>query len=345
MDGKKKLTVFTPTYNRAHLLKRVYDSLVWQKSDDFIWLIIDDGSTDGSGVLCDRISEKYDNVRVIHKCNEGLGFARNTGIKNAKGSYITFIDSDDLVSHDYLKKMMGVVNENNYDVLYSENWINFKDIKEVNNYRNCDSLAVKDYHQKDVRFLQKKIIWHNDTETGFPRPSACLAFYKLETLKIHDLEFVSERQFIGEDLWFNLDFVGVSQKVGVVNCRGYFYRYNEASLSRSYRSERFNLLVESGEQLMKKCISLGLSDYQGTVFLNCWPTLEKSINQEIRNGSKHLIPTLNDIRNNQFIVKMMNDDETIHNLSGFHHLLFILFKNKCFSSIIVLLKIYNIIFH
>ena len=79
------LTVFTPAYNRAHTLPRTYESLQKQSCKDFVWLIVDDGSKDNSGCLCDEFTQQDSKIHVIHKQNAGQGLARNDGLNIAKG--------------------------------------------------------------------------------------------------------------------------------------------------------------------------------------------------------------------------------------------------------------------
>ena len=89
----KSLTIFTPTYNRLNTLGRTYNSLVQQTCHDFIWLVIDDGSTDGCGELCDHYAALDPRIKVIHQKNRGLSGARNAGLDVCKGDFIAFLDA------------------------------------------------------------------------------------------------------------------------------------------------------------------------------------------------------------------------------------------------------------
>ena len=96
------ISVVVPVYNVEKFLDRCMANLLSQTYKDYEILLIDDGSKDSSGALCDRYAAICDNVRVFHKDNGGLGSARNYGIKHAKGNYVCFIDSDDQVTKEYL---------------------------------------------------------------------------------------------------------------------------------------------------------------------------------------------------------------------------------------------------
>ena len=100
-----EISVIVPVYNVERYLRQCMDSLVNQTYTDFEIILVNDGSTDSSGVLCEEWAKKDGRIHVVHKKNEGLGFARNTGIEHAKGKYITFVDSDDYVSLDMLQTL------------------------------------------------------------------------------------------------------------------------------------------------------------------------------------------------------------------------------------------------
>lgn len=110
------ISVLVPVYNVEKTLDRCIQSILNQTFKDFEIILVNDGSTDNSGKLCDDYSEKYDNIRVIHKPNEGLGPTRNVGIKEAKGEFIYHCDSDDWIKEDLLEKVYAKITETNSDV-------------------------------------------------------------------------------------------------------------------------------------------------------------------------------------------------------------------------------------
>lgn len=96
------ISVIVPVYNADRTLRRCVDSILAQNHSEFECLLIDDGSTDGSGDICDHYADLDARVRVIHRANGGISSVRNLGIREAKAEYITFIDSDDYVGHSFL---------------------------------------------------------------------------------------------------------------------------------------------------------------------------------------------------------------------------------------------------
>ena len=99
------ISVVIPIYNSALFLRRCIDSILGQTLQDMEIVLVDDGSTDDSGVLCDEYAEKYQNIKVYHKQNEGASQARKYGLSKAQGEYVTFVDSDDIVEDDYLERL------------------------------------------------------------------------------------------------------------------------------------------------------------------------------------------------------------------------------------------------
>lgn len=110
------ITVIVPVYNVQKYLERCVKSLLKQKYKDLEIILVDDGSTDLSGKMCDEYAERYSQIRVIHKENGGLSSARNAGIEQAKGEFLSFIDSDDWVSEEYFSYLYTLMQQNEADI-------------------------------------------------------------------------------------------------------------------------------------------------------------------------------------------------------------------------------------
>ena len=109
------ISIIVPVYNVEKYLCKCLDSLLHQIYQDFEVLMVDDGSQDSSGKICDKYAENYSHFQVIHKKNTGLGMARNTGMEYATGEYILFIDSDDYLDDDFLVKIYDTLKSNYCD--------------------------------------------------------------------------------------------------------------------------------------------------------------------------------------------------------------------------------------
>lgn len=112
-----KISVIVPVYNTRDCLKRCVDSILNQTYQNLEVLLVDDGSTDGSGQLCDAFVKQDNRVRVYHKENGGASSARNLGMQNAIGDYISFIDSDDYIDSDVYQMMIELIQEKDLPIV------------------------------------------------------------------------------------------------------------------------------------------------------------------------------------------------------------------------------------
>lgn len=114
---RMKISVIVPVYNTLEYLERCVDSIRHQTYGNLEIILVDDGSTDGTGELCDRLAAKDRRIRVYHKENGGASSARNFGIWNAIGDYIGFVDSDDYIDEDMYQSMARAALENDYSIV------------------------------------------------------------------------------------------------------------------------------------------------------------------------------------------------------------------------------------
>ena len=105
------VSIIVPVYNTEPFLSRCLDSILCQSFTDFELLLIDDGSTDGSGAICDDYAERDSRIRVFHKENGGVSSARNLGIDNSKGEWLYFADSDDELLPNGLQTLVNCIDE------------------------------------------------------------------------------------------------------------------------------------------------------------------------------------------------------------------------------------------
>ncbi len=111
------ISIIVPVYNVENYIRECIDSILAQTMRSFELILVDDGSKDASGRICDEYADADDRIRVIHKENGGLSSARNMGLDEAKGEYICFVDSDDAVRADYLEKLYGAIERDRSDLI------------------------------------------------------------------------------------------------------------------------------------------------------------------------------------------------------------------------------------
>ncbi len=147
-----ELSIIIPVYNVAIWLPQTVDNVLAQTFRDFELILVDDGATDGSAEICDSYAQRDSRVRVIHQKNAGVSAARNVGVAHAKGQYIGFIDSDDIVEMDMYQVLMGWAERYDADVVQCEHDRNDR----LNNAPRSDEARVMDGPTFVRRIFTKK---------------------------------------------------------------------------------------------------------------------------------------------------------------------------------------------
>lgn len=238
------VSIIVPVYNCIASLVWCVHSILHQTYTDYELFLVDDGSTDGSGKLCDRFAAEDDRIRVIHKPNGGVSSARNAGIDAATGGYITFCDSDDYLEPDYLETLVQTA-KSNPDCGHI--WCCFQTVtgyqKEnaAPNYTSTKSLlcyTLQDYMSLHEMWLDAEP-WNKLYRTDI-----------VQTAKVRFPEDLS----LGEDWLFNLAYIDASanEKIVVVTEPLYNYiRGNDESLDSKYRKD----LLDIYRRLNDTCLS------------------------------------------------------------------------------------------
>lgn len=132
------ISVIVPVYNSERTLHRCVDSILSQTFSDFELILVDDGSSDSSGCICDNYARKDKRVRVFHKMNGGVSSARNLGLDNAIGKWVTFCDSDDYVEDDWLGIFMRCCSHDKCLIMQSVNFVGNVPVKNNSDVDNCN---------------------------------------------------------------------------------------------------------------------------------------------------------------------------------------------------------------
>lgn len=244
-----KVSVIVPVYNVEKYLDRCVTSIVGQTLKDIEVILVDDASPDNSPAICDSWAVRDERIKVVHKQNEGLGLTRNAGMGIAQGEYVAFVDSDDFVEPDMYERLYAECKKNNLDCIYSE--FNVDDYPGFRVVTKPEKLYVG---AEEIEQLRLDIVGAEPSYISGVKYhcSSCKGLYKLDVIKNNGLRFHSERQYISEDMLFNLDFLYHSQRVKVVPWQFYHYCLNGASLTHSYRPDRWEKQVLMLEVLNDK---------------------------------------------------------------------------------------------
>lgn len=214
MQGEQPLiSIVIPVYNVEEYLVRCLESVIKQTYTNLEIIVVDDGSTDNSGRICDEYKEKDERIKVIHKLNGGLSDARNFGINVTRGEYIAFIDSDDWVSLDYINCLYSIIEKDDYDIAI------------------CDFIRRKGKDKVNKRSREKLEIYCNKEairELLYQRisSSAWAKLFKRDLWK--DIQFEVGKLY--EDVIPIYLIFQQSKKIIKTNQCSYYYFYREGSI-------------------------------------------------------------------------------------------------------------------
>lgn len=248
-----EISIIVPVYNVEKYLENCIESILNQTFKDFELILVDDGSTDNSGKICDIYEKKDSRIKVIHKNNGGLSSARNAGLDIACGKYVGFIDSDDSIHprmyeilYDLIKKYESDISCCNYKKIYDI----FKD-----EYENVNSLEV--IEMSNIEAIKNLY----DKEIGVKLVIACNKLYRKNLFdnirykvgRLHEDEFMAHR------ILYN------SKKITYVDNELYYYLQREGSIMSqiSYKRKVDTLLSKSDR--MRFCNKVGLTSMSDNI--------------------------------------------------------------------------------
>ena len=245
------ISIVVPVYNVEKYIKKCVNSIMKQTYHNLEILLINDGSTDNSGEICQDLQKKDNRIKVFNKENEGLGYTRNYGIEKAKGKYISFIDSDDFIKDNYIELLYNSMKNNNVDIVYcghnkyyDENHV----YEELNYYKN-EYIKKEDIFRKII--IEMIGSMPNIREDKRVSMSACEAMYSLELIKNKKIKFESERKYISEDLIFQIEILNEVKSVYFLDSNLYFYRVNNnQSLTHKFDIDNVNKNIIMCEKII-----------------------------------------------------------------------------------------------
>ncbi len=216
-----KISIIVPVYNVEKYLCRCVDSILTQELKPIQIILVDDGSTDSSGEICDTYAKAHSNIKVIHQKNSGLSAARNTGLLNSNGEYILFVDSDDYISADACTSLYECALKYKCDIVAA-------DVIGVTNTESSTELCRK--LPANTVFTGKEFLYIS-LKAGtcvFPAP---FAMYKRELLFDNNLMF-KVGIYHEDELWTPQAFINASSVVYLPKSF-YLYYHHDGSISRS----------------------------------------------------------------------------------------------------------------
>lgn len=238
---KPYFSIIVPVYNVEKQLDYCVKSLLNQTLSDYEVLLIDDGSKDKSGELCDKYAEKYETIKCFHKVNGGLSDARNYGIERAEGKYLLFIDSDDVLDKNFCKVLYDAHEKYDADIVST-------DIIPFYTYPELNDLLEKEYVYKERVFSENEII----KEYYSPYDKTCI--YHGLCMKSYKRELFTELRFdkgrLHEDLFITYKLLDMCNKFVYIDLPYYYYYQNTTSITHNYKVKNYEDEMTAIEQML-----------------------------------------------------------------------------------------------
>ena len=258
-----EVSIIVPVYNSGKYISRCIDSIVSQTFTNFECILIDDGSTDNSLLICERYHQSDVRIVVIHQDNSGLSATRNKGTELARGKYLCYVDSDDYIQNNMCEILIDAVHRSEADVVccgYAENNKLRTLCEDDFIFTNCSIIEIVHYLEMRQAF---GVVWNK--------------LYKKSILDIHSIKFPLGAKF-GEDMIFNLQYFKHIKKAYISS--NYIYNYlhdNKNSLAKEkvtlaechFRFENVSNLFMQVDNNMKSlfCAELLAKDFKYTIAL------------------------------------------------------------------------------
>ena len=247
-----KVSVIIPVYNVERYLNKCVQSIVDQTLDSLEIILVDDESPDACPQMCEEWAKKDNRIKVIHKKNGGLGFARNSGLELATGEYVTFCDSDDWIEPEAYQTTYEKCKEKDLDICW------FQPRRVTTDGVFLPLSPKKECYFMDeaqMRRFRKEVIGRNpeDAQSRTRGMSSCMALFRRSVFQTSGVRFPSEREVASEDLMFLVRFLPHVEKVGILPHVFYNYLINPKSISTNYSEAKHTRLLNLLAELKSFC--------------------------------------------------------------------------------------------
>lgn len=221
------ISVIIPVYNAEETLRRCLNSVCSQSYSNLDIIIINDGSTDRSGMICDSCAKRDQRIRAIHQENKGVSVTRNKGIKLAEGDYLTFLDSDDWIEPGLFQYLIDEIRENDSDIIQWSYCIDSAD-GQCLSIRTPGIRSLKDCNCRDIAgfFSTVGYVWNK--------------MYKAEIINVSSKQF-DKNAALYEDMLFNLDLLSGGYEICFTDFIGTHYVQYSKSLGRKRTTANYSL--------------------------------------------------------------------------------------------------------
>lgn len=327
-----RYSIIIPVYNVSKYLPRCLDSAIAQAGDDYEIITVDDGSTDESGMILKEYMSSHNNIKVISQSNKGLGGARNTGIKEASGDYVIFLDSDDYISMSMLRTITYYLSSNEIDLL-----------------------AFDCYHVNNSGQILQKVTDGSYTDYCTPlthkqlmllEPSACLKVFRRRL-------FIDNHVFFPEHLWYEdlatyYRLIPFIQQAAYLKAPLYYYVQQGDSITHSKDTTRMNEIIIACDGIRDFYINQSLFQeysqeiewlyFKHMIYYSAFRLFSAAYKpNQMRKLYRHFESIFPNYRSNQYLQKNINKLWHMNLILNRRFFLFYL-KNNIIPKVITMIK-------
>ena len=257
MTNNNLVSIIIPVYNIEKYMPNCIDSVLCQTYSNLQIILVDDGSTDGCGTICDAYAEKDSRIVVIHKENGGVSSARNMGLEYVKGTYVTFLDSDDAYAPCWIEKLVNAMESVDADVAVG-NYRRVYENKETGAQSNHELGVVKINCPEDtIRYCFEKVL------SPKHEWSVCSRLFRTGIIREKNIRFCETCENFAEDLSFTLCYSLFAECIVSIEAADYLYTVRENSM-------------------MQSSTGIAKLNCMNEVYFFCEPTLKQVIPEELQ---------------------------------------------------------------
>lgn len=242
MDGKM-ISVIIPVYNAEKYVRRAAESVIEQLNGQIELILVNDGSVDNSGAVCDEYSRSYSDVRVVHKVNGGLSSARNAGMAVATGEYLVFLDADDYLAANACEELIKVIREHHPDCIdFGWNYVTWRGEITPHLHKVPKNVLLGNDVLRSMILPPLLHLWED--EDHFIYDFACMKVYRRRIIEQNAVSF-NEGQRIWEDRPFVCHYLKYCRNYYSMDQCLYYYVFVEGSLGQRYSLDFFRIMLMS----------------------------------------------------------------------------------------------------
>lgn len=281
MTDEKMVSIIVPVYNTKNYITECLNSIINQDYTKLQIIIVDDGSTDGSGLLCDKYATKDNRIEVLHKENGGLVSARKQGLNKAIGDYVSFVDSDDFIEENMISTLVESIEKNNADFVHSGHTEFSDSIERV--FVDFDETVYEINGKEDSIYFIKNHLLNLKNEKRMSN-SICTKLFKRELIDKCYRKLNDEQQ-LGEDALCSCRCIFESRTIVLLPVSLYRYRIFEESMSHSepnqMLSKQLSLCYEMSKILSEYgCFDSVKDEIYEYLLASLLPVIKKDDNRE-----------------------------------------------------------------